>query len=980
MRRRYTGFSRRWQSRSGSKQYSNKENNPLVSILIRTRNRPSLLAEAVRSVVSQDYRPIEIVVVNDGGDDPSPLLGGIDLKGVSLQLINLPRQGRSVAANKAVEASSGKYINFLDDDDILLPQHVSTLVRVLEKQHRKVAYTACEMVEMELSSDGTWQRKPGVIKRFSTPFDEKRILFENFIPFMTLMMEREAFQKVGGIDTSFEIYEDWDLIIRLSDRYTPLHIPKVTALYRVHREGGVGDARTGDDLWRWTERIFAKHINKISSDHLTNYLRWVVGLKIATLEREKESLSGELYIAQKEIESLKKRIFSLEEENKDLLTRIGLLNDNVEALRRERDTLLSHKAAIESTLGWRLLVKVRRLRDLLLPQGSFRRVLLWDGWVGFVKDGNRREKLKRVIDLIRRSGFKGAWQQLKAHGSNLDAYRAWVETHTPSPKELRDMRRDAEKWQDPPLISVVMPVYKTPLALLEKAIESVKNQAYPFWELCIADDGSHEPALERLLSEYAKNDRRIKVKFLTRNGGISFASNAALEMATGDFVALLDHDDELPPHALYRVAKVIREKPSVDMIYSDEDKLDPKGNRCEPFFKPDWSPDLLLTQMYTCHLGVYRRSILEEIGGFRSEYDGSQDYDLVLRFTEKTQRIHHIPDILYHWRMVPGSCAGEVDAKPFAQDAGKRALEDALRRRGIKGRVLPGYSTGMYRVSYEIAEPYPKVSIVIPNRDHVRMLKQCVSSILEKTEYPSYEVVIVENGSREEATFAYYEDIAEKENKVSVLKYPEKEFNFAHINNWAVDRTKGDMVLFLNNDTEVISKEWLRAMVEHAQRPEIGAVGAKLLFPDNTIQHAGVILGIGGVANHEHMGLRDDLPGYFGRPHAIHNVSAVTAACMLIRRDLFQEMGGFDSKNLPVAFNDVDLCLRIRERGYWIVYTPYARLYHHESFSRGRDDVFSERFQKEAAYMIERWGDMLENDPFYNPNLSREEANFIVRA
>ncbi len=978
MRRRYTGASRRWPNRSASDLQKREAPKPLVSILIRTRNRPTLLAEAVESVVSQDYRPLEVVVVNDGGDDPSPFLERIDLKGVSLRLINQPRQGRSAAANRAVEASRGKYINFLDDDDILLPEHVSTLVRVLERQHRKVAYTACEMVELELSSDGTWKRKPGIIKRFSTPFDEKRILFENFIPFMTLMMERDVFQKVGGIDTSFEIYEDWDLIIRLSDRYTPLHVPEVTALYRVHREGGVGDARTSEDLWKWTERIFAKHLKKISPEHLTDYLRWVVGLEMATLEREKKVLSENLDRAKGEIGSLEDRIRSLEKENEELFKRVGLLKDNIEVLKRERDTLLSHKTAIESTLGWRILVKVRRLRDLLLPQGSFRRALLWDGWVGFVKEGNRKEKFKKGIDLVRRSGLKEAWQQLKSYKSKMDAYRVWVDTHTPSPEELEEMRRDAEEWQDPPLVSVVMPVYKTPPAFLEKAIESVKNQAYPFWELCIADDGSGDPGLERLLSKYAENDEKIKVRFLPRNGGISFASNAALEMAMGDFVALLDHDDELSPHALYEVAKVLRENPSVDMIYSDEDKLDPQGNRCEPFFKPDWSPDLLLTQMYTCHLGVYRRSIVEEIGGFRSEYDGSQDYDLVLRFTEKTQRIHHIPDILYHWRMVPGSCAGEVDAKPFAQDAGKIALEDALRRRGIKGSVLAGYAPGMYRVRYEIAEPHPKVSIIIPNRDHVHMLKRCVSSIMEKTEYPHYEVVIVENGSREASTFSYYEKIVEEE-KVSLLKYPEGEFNFAQINNWAVERTQGEMILFLNNDTEVISPEWLSAMVEHAQRPEVGAVGAKLLFPDDTIQHAGVILGIGGVANHEHMGLRDDMPGYFGRPHAIHNVSAITAACMLVRRDLFQEIGGFDSKNLPVAFNDVDLSLRIREKGYWIVYTPYAVLYHHESSTRGKDDIWRERFQRETEYMLKRWGRELENDPFYNPNLTREETNFSVR-
>ena len=567
---------------------------------------------------------------------------------------------------------------------------------------------------------------------------------------------------------------------------------------------------------------------------------------------------------------------------------------------------------------------------------------------------------------------------MKTKTRNEGSYKAWTLLHTPNEKRLKEMRREAESWRGAPLISVVMPVYKVPLPFLQKAIDSVQKQAYPHWELCIADDGSQDQQIERLLREYSKNDSRIKIQMLPENRGISGASNAALEMAGGDFVALLDHDDELAPHALYEVAKVIRESPEVDMIYSDEDKLDQQGNRCEPFFKPDWSPELLLTQMYTCHFGVYRRSIVEEIGGFRSEYDGSQDYDLVLRFTEKTDRIHHIPDVLYHWRMVPGSCAGEITAKPFAQDAGKRALEDALRRRGIRGSVLPGYSTGMYRVRYEIREPHPFVSIIIPNRDHADVLNQSIASLLQKTAYPHYEVVIVENGSREASTFSYYQKIVEEE-KVSLLQYPEGEFNFAQINNWAVERTRGEMVLFLNNDTEVISHEWLNAMVEHAQRNEVGAVGAKLLFSDNALQHGGVILGIMGVANHEHMGLKDGMPGYFGRPHAIHNVSAVTAACMLMRREVFDEAGGFDAENLPVAFNDVDLCLRLREKGYWIVYTPYSVLYHHESSTRGRDDIWGERFQRETEYMLKRWGEELDNDPFYNPNLTREDTNFSVR-
>ncbi len=940
----------------------------------------------MESVVAQEYRPIEVVVVNDGGDDPSPLLASLDLRGVSLKLVNLPRRrGRSFAANRAFEESSGKYVNFLDDDDILLPEHVSTLVGVLEKQRRRIAYTACEMVEMEMLPDGTWRQKKEVLRRFSTPFDENRILFENFIPFMTLMMDREAFEWVGGVDESFEIYEDWDLIIRLSERYTPLHIPRVTALYRVHSEGGVGDARTSDDLWRWTERVFVKHREKLSPERLCNHLRWVIGLKMVRFEGENRSLLAKVEDLERTVRSLreenrglKERCEALDTEKRVLSAKAASLEARVGLLQAERNALQRYRDAVESTLGWRLLVKLRRMRDGLLPQGSVRRALLWDGWTALLKGRDRKEKIKKGVELLKTCGIKGSWRHLRSRIQGADSYKTWILLNTPDEKMLSEMKKEAKSWESAPRISVIMPVYKTPVGFLRRAIESVVNQAYPFWELCIADDGSADPEVERVLREYEKRDSRITVRFLPENRGISAASNEALRMATGDFVALLDHDDELAPHALYRVAEVIRERPEIDMVYSDEDKLAPNGERCEPFFKPDWSPDLLLSQMYTCHLGVYRRRILEEIGGFRSDYDGSQDYDMVLRFTERTERIHHIPDILYHWRMVPGSCAGDASAKPFAQDAGRRALEDALRRRGIKGRVLPGFSVGMYRVKYEIAEPNPRVSIIIPNRDHVDMLGRCIDSLLSKTDYRNYEVVVVENGSRESATFEYYERLAEEE-RVRVIEYPEREFNFSAINNWAVERAKGDMVLFLNNDTEVISPEWLGAMVEHAQRREVGAVGGLLLFPDDTIQHAGVILGIGGVASHSHMWMRKELMGYFGRPHLIHNLSAVTAACMLMRREVFEEVGGFDEENLPVAFNDVDLCLRIRERGYWIVYTPYAELYHHESVSRGRDDVYSDRFRKEIELMRERWGPQLDKDPFYNPNLSLEAVDFSVR-
>jgi len=409
----------------------------------------------------------------------------------------------------------------------------------------------------------------------------------------------------------------------------------------------------------------------------------VVGVRIGQLEKHNRHLYQNIKELENQLHILQEETRLLEEETTSLSAKKDLLGAKLEAVTEEKNALLRYKMAVEASLGWRMLVKYREARDFILPEGSLRREVLWDSWTWSLKGVRRKDKWKRGMAILKTSGVKGLWQHLRAYSQKTDAYKTWVLLNTPPERDLDEMRIETESWQDTPLISVVMPVYKTPLAFLKKAIESVTAQVYPCWELCIADDGSNDSHIERLLREYSDRDKRIKVKFLPENGGISVASNAALELATGEFVALLDHDDELAPHALYRVAKVIREQPDIDMIYSDEDKLAPNGERCDPFFKPNWSPDLFLSQMYTCHLGVYRRSILEKIGGFRSEYNGSQDYDMVLRFTEKTTRVSHISDILYHWRVIPGSCAESTGAKPFAYDAAKKALRDTLRRRNL---------------------------------------------------------------------------------------------------------------------------------------------------------------------------------------------------------------------------------------------------------------------------------------------------------
>lgn len=553
--------------------------------------------------------------------------------------------------------------------------------------------------------------------------------------------------------------------------------------------------------------------------------------------------------------------------------------------------------------------------------------------------------------------------------SEETSYQQWIRNNEPDAVALGWQKRREKRFKYRPLISILTPVFNTEKSVFEKMVESVLAQTYSNWELCLVDGNSTDSAVRPLLEKYARLDARIKVKFLNENLGISGNSNEALRTAKGEFVALLDHDDELTKNALYENVVLLNQNPQADMIYSDEDKLDAADRRCSPFFKPDWSPDLLRSIMYTCHLGVYRTELVKQLGGFRSPFDGSQDHDLVLRLIEKTDRIFHIPKILYHWRMTPGSTALDSGAKDYAQTARINAVQEHCGRIGLRGVAEPGLFNGAVRLKY-LPEVRPLISIIIPTRDKTEVLKQCVNSIFKLSTYQNYEILIVDNNSREQTTFDYFESL-EKQPNVRILDYPSK-FNFSAINNFAADEARGEILLFLNNDTEVISAGWLEAMLEHAARKEVGAVGARLIYPDKTVQHAGVIIGMGGIAGHAHLGLFQGDAGYFGRAHLVQNFSAVTGACMMTKAEDFRAVGGFNERDLAVAFNDVDYCLKLREKGLLIVYTPYAELYHYESLSRGSDLTPEniERFQREIKYMEQTWSAAIQNDPYYNPNLS----------
>jgi len=549
-------------------------------------------------------------------------------------------------------------------------------------------------------------------------------------------------------------------------------------------------------------------------------------------------------------------------------------------------------------------------------------------------------------------------------------YEIWIPQNTPTPLALQKMKEETRTFGYQPLISIITPLYRTPLKYLEACVQSVFDQIYENWQLCLVDDGSGDPALTSKAEEFERRDRRVIFRPLPKNSGISVATNECLALATGDFVAFLDHDDTLANTALYEVVKRLNAEPQLDVLYSDEDKITTDNRPFNYFFKPDWSPELFLSTNYICHFLVVRRKLIEEVGGLRTGFEGSQDYDLMLRVTEKTSKVRRIPKVLYHWRSHPQSTASANEAKPTASLAGQRALTEHVERTGADAQVIE-LAPGRYRVQYRIPGT-PEIRIVIPTGGN-RLLKDTIRSVLEKTGYQRYSIVIVDN-SRDGVVPTMLAEELQQADRISVIDRVGRPFNFSALCNSGARGFTGDHLLFLNDDTTVITPDWLEALMEHSHHTGVGAVGGLLLFPNLRIQHAGVLLGIYGVGGHAFRLLDSREHHYFMFPEVTRNCSAVTGACLMTRRETFEEIGGFDEQNLPTCFQDVDFCLRLIERGYRIVYTPFARLLHHESATK---TSIAEGY--EIDYMKSRWSDYIADDPFYNPNLSRRREDYSLK-
>jgi GT2 family glycosyltransferase len=569
--------------------------------------------------------------------------------------------------------------------------------------------------------------------------------------------------------------------------------------------------------------------------------------------------------------------------------------------------------------------------------------------------------------------------RLEGRSAAKETYDAWSQAFdTLDDADRAHFRAAIERFPAHPRISVLMPVYNTESAWLERAIASVRAQLYPHWELCISDDASPGPHVREILERHAALDARIRVAYRAVNGHISANSNGALALASCDYVALMDDDDELTEHALFWMAREILEHPDADLIYSDEDKIDQNGELFSAYFKPDWNPAMILSQNCFSHLGVYRRSLIERAGGFRVGFEGSQDHDLVLRCADLTapQRIRHVPRILYHWRARAGSTASSATEKPYAWAAGARAIQESLDRRGIRGRV--GRAAGsLYQVDYQPGEK-PRVAIVILSTCKRELIEPCVQGLLELTRYPDFELLVATHaGALAAGETAAWLKALQGDARVRVLAYPDRPFNYSWANNWAAAQSAAPVICFMNDDIEVVAEDWLDKLVARVALDRVGAAGPMLYYPDDTIQHAGVILGVHGVAGHQFRRQLKGTFGYFGRAAVEQDLSCVTAACMVVRRSAFTAVGGFNEA-LPIAFNDVDLCLRLRAAGWRIIWTPAVELYHHESASLGHHDAPERRaqFERDVAKMRADWGEVLDCDPFFNPNLSLDSSDY----
>lgn len=987
---------------------------PLVSVIIRSMDRPQL-QDALDSLALQTYSNIEVVIINARVEEHrslGSLCGRFPLRMVKTDTPLM----RSQAANAGLDSAVGDYLMFLDDDDWWAPNQISGLVEALKNNtDRHVAYAGVEFRGKN--------REPLELSPFNEDFDAGRLRGGNYIPIHAVMFARTLLVQGLHFDEAFTVYEDWDFLLQLSQLTGFIHVAEVRAYYRASGTSGVGVYADNALKRQAREQIFEKW-KKIWSgaqiDELVTATSSMAIKPIALLRHELEQSILTLEERKRRLEEVEKATVELErtiaEREKTIVqTRIEAKEEVAELENRLRGkdgeigARDAHIHGLLTSTSWRLSAPVRwasRFRQKLkriFPTLWHKAGAVWAVLVNLLRNQSLPSLLKHTLRVWRREGLQGVKARIRnqhnfaSHG-NMSLSGVMGAAREPAfivrdlqgryelaatskgytyiePQRPADIKTQLDSLGTAITFSIVIPVYNTSPELLDAVLSSVKAQWYPHWQLILADDAS--PAEETRDALARIDDRQIKLIRLEKNEGIAGATNAALEAADGDFIVFMDHDDELTVDCLYELASCIfRDQP--DFIYSDEDKLTEQGEYTQPHYKPDWSPDTMMSTMFTGHISCVRRSLLKQVGGLRSQFDGCQDWDFVLRATEKTSRISHIPKVLYHWRIIPASVASDIAAKPYVLDASRRVRMDALVRRGLEGAVEPvSQVPGYFRINYHLLGS-PKISIIIPSRDRGQVLRCCVESILQKSAYRNFEIIIIDNGSVDSLTLGYLEDLMDAE-QAKVIRH-DAPFNFSELNNIGTQHATGKILLFLNDDTEVLCSDWLERMGGYAQLPHIAAVGAKLLYPGSMkIQHAGV-LNLANGPVHAFLNGHSEMPGYFMRNLLEYNWLAVTGACMMIEAEKFHALGGFDT-SFPIAYNDIELCLRSTKMGFYNIVCQAVTLIHHESVSRGADHVDpvkQARLYKELSRLYDMYPDYFEYDPFHNPNLDPCGLNFEV--
>ena len=911
---------------------------PFLTVLLRTQGRrPATFPEALLSLAAQTSPDFEVLVLaHDVSDD---LVSQIEAQVAEfhdtfarrVRVVPVHGGGRSRPLNVGASLARGRYLAMLDDDDLAFANWVSVFASAAAQGPGRVLRLNVA-TQLVVGRPGAWSGSDGydVTDRphcdYPSRFDLLDHLLDNRTPNNGYAVPRSLATELHlGWDENLPVLEDWDHLLRTASLAGAVSSPEVGALLRAWMSGATSKTAHDDEVWERTRQrvLDERDAHPLLTDR-------------GTASRIREVLTSELE-ARSEVDRLESWLQATKE---SLETSANTLDHTLRALEATERRL---EEVLAST-SWRLMAGVRRLsgavrgmarpkRDVHVPEAT--------------------TTAPRMVPVL----------------ADRRLYERWVEVFDSLDRAERwHLEQSLGRLERFPLISVVVPVYNPPPQYLREAVESVRAQIYGRWELCIADDCSTDPKVAEVLVEAAADDDRIKVVRRAENGHISAATNSALDIALGEWVAFMDHDDLLAPHALAVMALSLSAHPGAVLAYSDEDKVDDSGHRFDPYFKPDFDPLLLLGQNYMTHLFVARRDFVQRVGGTRLGFEGAQDWDLALRLCEQVDksRIVHVPHVLYHWRAHEASTAEALAAKPYATNAGRLAVEQHLERRQLSATVTTIAESGHNRIEWNVPDPAPKVSVIIPTRDG-RYLEQCVKSLLGMTEYPNFEVLVVDNGSENPAILDF---LASREDARFRVRRDARPFNYSALNNAAVTDVDGELVCLLNDDTEIVNPSWLSEMVGNISHDGVGVVGAKLYYGDGRIQHAGVILGIGGVAGHPYRRWAHDSLGYMGRLLLAQSMSAVTGACMLVRRLAWLQVGGLDETRLAVAFNDVDLCLKILQAGWRVVWTPWAELMHYESVSRGPETSRIDAFAAEIRCMQERWGLELERDAAYNPNLT----------